>query len=146
MSDPSEAPGAIDLPLPGRQVTRCCLDAAFGIEFLEGRESISLRIESPFQVCRLDERWSLRPDDLTTIVHALRLLWRIVVRATASADGTLNVRFDDGTELIVAYDSNYEAWELVGSGGLRVVSLPGGGLTTWGMGSSWTGVGGSGQG
>jgi len=62
---------------------------------------------------------------------ALVLIGKTVSKALAQGDGGLGVTFADGTELSVPPDPSYEAWEFAGSDGSIVVSLAGGGLTTW---------------
>jgi hypothetical protein len=43
----------------------------------------------------------------------------------------LAVAFDDGARIIVQPDPDYEAWNVTGRHGMRIVCLPGGGLATW---------------
>ena len=46
-------------------------------------------------------------------------------------DGALGVVFEDGTVLSVPSDALAEAWEFAGPDRSGVVSLAGGGLSTW---------------
>jgi len=39
--------------------------------------------------------------------------------------------FADGSRVRVSASDDYEAWELAGPSGLRMVSTPGGDLTVW---------------
>ena len=52
-------------------------------------------------------------------------------RAVAHEDGSLEIKFMDGDMLFVAPDPGYEAWKAYASDGMKVISLPGGGLATW---------------
>jgi hypothetical protein len=54
-----------------------------------------------------------------------------VTAASASADGTLSIKFGDGIELIVPPSPPHEAWELSASNGLKVVCMPSGSLSVW---------------
>ena len=46
-------------------------------------------------------------------------------------DGQLHLAFADGAHIEVAPDEGYEAWNVTGPGGARIVSLPGGELAVW---------------
>jgi len=59
------------------------------------------------------------------------LVGKTIARAIGRKDGSLDVSFTDGSRLVVHIDPGYEAWELSASDGFMVVSLPGGGLSTW---------------
>jgi hypothetical protein len=54
-----------------------------------------------------------------------------VEEAVAFDDGSLTLSFMDGGSLQVPGSPEYEAWGIVGSAGLRVVSVPGGELAIW---------------
>jgi hypothetical protein len=63
---------------------------------------------------------------------ALGLFGLTTVSGTAYRDGSLELQFQDGTRLEVSPDTaGFEAWELAASTGLRIVSLPNGGLAVW---------------
>jgi hypothetical protein len=118
------------LPLAGRTVERLCFDFAVTLVFGGGLE---LRIEQPFVISRADGSESLLipegdPDRLATAVGLAR---SEVLRAEGFKDGHLEIAFSDGSKLGVPADEGYEAWELVGPGGLRTVSLPGGDIAVW---------------
>ena len=59
------------------------------------------------------------------------LVGKTIQHAIAGKDGSLDVRFTDGSRLVVPSDPDYEAWEANATDGFMVVSLPGGGLSTW---------------
>jgi hypothetical protein len=56
---------------------------------------------------------------------------RTVERMDAFNDGRLEIAIADGMVVRVESSEIYEAWEISGSGGFRIVSTPGGGLAVW---------------
>ncbi len=65
------------------------------------------------------------------LVAVLERLWTKVSSVTAFKDGRLEIVFGDDAKLDVPADDNYEPWGLVGDDGMRIVSVPGGGLAVW---------------
>ena len=118
------------LPLSGRSVERLCFD--FAVTLIFG-DDLQLRIEQPFVVEGPDGRETLfvPGGDADRLAPVVTLARREVTRAEAFKDGHLEIIFSDGTSLGVPPDEGFEAWELVGPGGLRTVSLPGGDLAVW---------------
>jgi frataxin-like iron-binding protein CyaY len=51
--------------------------------------------------------------------------------AVAYKNGILELTFNDKSMVIVKEDPHYEAWELAGSGSIKLFSLPGGELAVW---------------
>lgn len=119
------------LPLHGMSVTRCCLDQAFGIELWEQESQITIRIEGAFSLRILDQEYNLSPEHLAEIGPAFWILHKTIDSALAYKDGKLVLGFSDGSRLSVEADPQYEAWEAVGTGGLRVICVPGGSLSIW---------------
>lgn len=120
------------VPMVGT-VTQCRLDYAFTLVIADDPEgSFEVRIEQPFVVTGSDGEVTLDAEgDPQQMAPALRVLRRTVEQAIAFKDGGLELTFDDGTVLRVAADEDYEAWNIAGPGGLRVVSMPGGELAIW---------------
>lgn len=56
--------------------------------------------------------------------RALTFLGHMLTTATVSADGTLNLRFDDGRCLSASADSDLESWNIRGPGNLLVIGGP----------------------
>lgn len=137
MTDESRSPpekAGIVIPLKGRSVSRCYLDFAFGIQFLsQGPETI-VRIETPFRIAYPDAEYELSPARVADMCKALHILHKAVDEALALQDGTLKLRFVDGTRVIVPPDPDYEAWQISGPNGRLLASLPGGGLAEWSAG------------
>ena len=121
----------IPLPLRGKTVSRCIVDTAFGIDFIEGGKRSTIRIESRFLLRALGADRSLSIDRVDEMGKALVLIGKTVTKALARSDGALGVTFEDGTVLSVPPDPSMEAWEFAGPDRSVVVSLPGGGLSTW---------------
>lgn len=120
------------LPMTGRQVTQCCVDYAVTFRFSEAGGSFDVRIGEPFVLRKAGDEHHLRPeDDPAGMGPALSLLHQTVTEAVAFKDGRLELRFSDGSAVKVPVGQDYEPWELVGPGGVRVVSLPGGDLAVW---------------
>ncbi|MGH2356195.1 MAG: DUF6188 family protein [Chloroflexota bacterium] len=118
--------------LQGRTVSRCSVDAGFCLEFLEDSEATTIRIEGAFRVRSDEQEREFSPARHVDLGPALDLIGKTVAEATVGHDGSLDVRFADGTRLMVAADARFEAWELTAPGGRLIVSLPGGGAATWG--------------
>jgi Family of unknown function (DUF6188) len=121
-------------PLAGKAVTRCCVDHAFGIECWDGEQQATIRIEGNIVYKANGAEYRLAPEQPTALSPALSILHKIVQSARVYKvykDGCLEVNFADGSSLSVKPDSEYEAWEMVGSGGLRAVCGPGGSLSLW---------------
>lgn len=54
-----------------------------------------------------------------------------VREAQATDSGVLRLDFESGWSAEAAADPDYEAWNVAGTGGLRVVCMPGGELAVW---------------
>jgi hypothetical protein len=55
----------------------------------------------------------------------------VVTVATADDAGGLRIDLDGGARVLAEADPDYEAWTVAGPDGMKVVSLPGGGLSVW---------------
>jgi hypothetical protein len=118
-------------PLAAKAVTRCFVDHAFGIECWDSERETTIRIEGNFVYKANGTEYRLSPEQPTALGPTLSTLHKIVHSARVYKDGCLEVNFADGSSLSVKPDSEYEAWEIVGSGGLRMVCGPGGRLSLW---------------
>lgn len=119
------------MPLQGKTVTRCFVDSAFGIEFWDRDGLTTIRIEGSFVLQEHGADQCLSPECPTALGPALSALGKMVMSAYAYKNGCLVVHFADESSLSVAPDAEYEAWEMVGSDGLRMVCTPGGSLSIW---------------
>lgn len=132
----AEANGwAVDVK--GWRISQVCIDYAFTLvawNWVDEEEvSVRFRIEGKFVVHEGDQEWEISPSESSAMSFAPALtVWnREIVLAHANSDGSLSIRLSDDVSLAVPIDPNYEAWEATGTGGLRLVSLPGGELAVW---------------
>ncbi len=118
------------LPLAGLRVDQCLVDFAFTLRCEGGFE---VRIECPFRFrAATGETRELDPDeDPADLAVALRIVRGSVRSAVALKGGQLEVEFVDGSAISVPADASFEAWNLVGPEGMRVICLPGGELAIW---------------
>ena len=123
--------GDIDLRLRGRSVSRLFIDHRLGLEFLEQGVETTLVIGGRPRLEHGGARLELSAEQLAEVGKASILVRKTVDRAVAHEDGSLEVNFMDGDMLFVGPDPGYEAWEAYASDGMKVISLPGGGLATW---------------
>ena len=92
-----------------------------------------LQVEEPF-VLLTERADSLRvdpegsPDLLAPLLNLLR---KPVLRAEAFGDGRLNIVLAENYEMRIPSGHKYESWMLVGSNGLRIVSMPDAQLAIW---------------
>ena len=130
----AEEPASFALPLQEGLVTQLQFDFAFGIHI---DASVHVRIEGPFVLDRAGASQTYDPEQTTSLGPLLELRGSIVTDGLAAADGSLSLRFADGSHLLVPPDQHYEAFtingrEALSQGGFLIVSKPGGGLSIWG--------------
>lgn len=106
------------------------------IEVSYKRYNIELKFE------KQDDRFSFDPifqatvtietalDDATK-ARMIGLIGQTVASAVAPHTGELFITFEEGGDLRVPAGSNFEPWQMSGSFGLMIVSLPSGGLAVW---------------
>jgi hypothetical protein len=123
--------GGWRLPLEQQAVSRCILDHAFILEFHDAEEKVILRIEGTFLICNNGGDHILAAATPAGLGPALELFGQVVRLATASQEGQLKIVFEDGRILSVEPDDRYEAWEMSGPRGMRVVCAPGGRISVW---------------
>ena len=119
------------VPLQGKTVTRCLMDRAFGMELWERDGITTIRIEGEFVFQGDGGEHRLSPAHPTAFGPILSTMGKAVASAKACKARCLTVHFTDGSLLSVQPDVAYEAWEIAGTGGLRVVCTPGGSLSIW---------------
>lgn len=129
----SETDGHWQLPLESCAVTQCCVDYGVTLRLDHPAGPFELRIEQVLEFVGADgAALSMNPEEDPTGLGPLLASTRTTVTAaTAFPDGRLEMSFADGSRLSVSPSSDYEAWELAGPLGLRMVSTPGGDLTVW---------------
>ncbi|MFJ4091844.1 DUF6188 family protein [Kitasatospora sp. NPDC089913] len=65
------------------------------------------------------------------VAAALGLFGAKVLSAVAFKTGSLRLLLDNGFRLTSKADPLFEAWEVLGPGGWRIISMPGGKLAVW---------------
>jgi hypothetical protein len=126
--------GRIQLPLTDCMVNRCCVDWAITLEMQKpGGGHFELRIGGVFAFTAPGGTETLlRPEeDPVSLGPVLTCTRTVVESATAVEDGHLEVSFVDGSSLRVTPSPAYEAWELAGPRGSKIVCMPGGELAIW---------------
>jgi hypothetical protein len=88
----------------------------------------NLHIEGPFRL--VADGATVELDPRVPDLVWFSLVGRTIDAAEADAQGSLYVRFSDGSQLNVP-SYRYEAWQLEGPDGLLFVSAAGGGLAVW---------------
>jgi hypothetical protein len=120
------------LSIKGREVTRCLVDYAFSIELWIPDDPISIRINRPFLFKTRDQTYKISPaEEPIRLGPVLSIVHKTIQAVIAHKDGSLSVEISDEIKLDVSADVHYEAWEINGREGMRIVSLPGGGLSIW---------------
>ena len=65
------------------------------------------------------------------VTATIRLFGAKVLSAVAFKTGSMRLVFDNGWHLNSRADPSFEAWEVLGPGGWRIISMPGGELAVW---------------
>ena len=121
----------MNLGIAGQAISRIGFDFAIILLTDDGAE---IRIESELSIrSPSGDIHILDPEHSGgNASQVLSLLHGVVRRATADeTTGELSLEFDDGSQLRVDPDDDYEAWTFAGRKGEKCVSLPGGGLGLW---------------
>ena len=120
----------MDLGFAGQKLTGHDVGFTVRLEFSGGYE---VRVETAFTVGTTHGDHPVVPgeddDAVATVVNSLA--GRVVTVATADDAGGLRIDFDGGFRVFAEADPDYEAWTVAGPGGMKVVCLPGGGLSVW---------------
>jgi hypothetical protein len=120
----------MDLGFAGQKLTGHEVGYTVRLEFSGGYEA---RVETAFTVRTTDGDHRVVPgeDDEGAATAVGALAGRVVTVAAADDAGGLRIDFDGGTRVLAEADPNYEAWTVAGPAGMKIVSLPGGGLSVW---------------
>jgi hypothetical protein len=131
MSFPEEFEDHWGLPFVGERISRCLVDGAFHLQFLDRKDPITVSIESPFTLTQAGVSKLMSPQEPLELGPALGLLNGTVVTALAHKTGHLCVEMDAGRILTVSPDDQYEAWSIVSDNNLKIVCTPGGTIALW---------------
>jgi hypothetical protein len=123
----------VPIELIGCHVDRTSFDYQVRLDFSalgsdEGyRVDAELVIETPFLFCGADGEWhELDPGTGAALAPILDLFRRTVTTVEIRTRGALHLTFDDGAQLNVGPDPQYDSWSLNGSGIKPVIVGPGG--------------------
>lgn len=119
----------MDLGLGGQTITHQVVDYAMSVTTDAG---FGLRVENDYTLRTSAGSWNVSLESPQTDSEQVPSLTNSTISsATTDQSGVLDISFTDGHRLTVAPDADYEAWNIVGPGGRKVVCLPGGELATW---------------
>jgi hypothetical protein len=120
----------LDLPLQGQVITRISFDYRLVILAEDGGE---ISIECDFTLNHHGKApvyvKPAKPTESAAII--VDLLHKKIDSAAAVEDGSLRLHINECIEIVVSPHQDYEAWNFAFGSNYKVVSLPGGGLSTW---------------
>lgn len=112
-------------------VSRCSFDWAVTWVITTESGEIEIRVEQPFLFGRRNPVLLEPVGDPVHLVPVLSTVRDSIVRIEAFADGRLELEFGAGAVVAVAPSEEFEAWTVTGPGDVKLVSIPGGGVTVW---------------
>jgi hypothetical protein len=121
------------LPLGQAAVVQVKVDYAFTLVLKRGDAAYEVRIEQAFEFAAADGVvHGLDPEgDPGGLGPALVCTRTVVAEAATFDNGRLELHFEDGSAIRISAGGEYEAWNLVGPDGLRIVAGPGNAMTVW---------------
>jgi hypothetical protein len=115
------------LSIQDEDVMQLAFDYAFTIVM-----SIStIRIESSFRLTVDGIQTVIDPEKPERVSNLVEL-HQTAVTGECFENGTLELRFSNGSTIDVFADPHYEAWSVTRGDGEQIIALPGGGLTRYG--------------
>ncbi|GAB2454800.1 hypothetical protein GCM10027187_23770 [Streptosporangium sandarakinum] len=120
----------MDLKLQSQSVVRICFDNALTIITDEDFE-IRIEVESLIRIVNNGQVKFYPGHPENAASYLVQLLGKKISISESTEGGNLIVKFDGGLDLTVDFDAKYEAWEISGPKGWRVVCMPGGGIAVW---------------
>lgn len=131
-----ERPDAHEWTLDGHRVAELAVDReGLRLRSWSMTESVEVRVLAPFHYEQADgSDRVVDPREPEQLSPLLSLLGRLVLGAMVRVDGTLVVRFGDGSTLTSAPSPSRDAWELLGAGALEGLAYRAraGGGAPWG--------------
>src|SRR5437899_11565044 len=101
------------------------------LELLDGLPGTRIRIGGLFSLREGATELTINPEDPLSAGKSVVVVRKKAAGGVALGDGTLNLEFTDGMQLVVPPRPAYDAWERSASTGLSLVSVPSGGLAVW---------------
>ncbi|MGU3435104.1 DUF6188 family protein [Actinomycetes bacterium M1A6_2h] len=116
------------LPIAGQSIAFKSLGFVFELSIAGG---FLLQIENHVQIEAGESSFSFTPAPDVEQAHEIARVMSGTIESSSAQSGILSVTLISGTELIVHPDADFEAWNITGPGGFRVVCMPGGEMATW---------------
>lgn len=115
---------------PADTGVRVQVDYALSLRTTDG---YVFRIEQPLTLTDSDghQQLLIPEGDPAKLAPALALARTAMIVANAFDDGHLELAFGNGVTIHVPSTEDFESWEACGPEGLKLVALPGGGLSVW---------------
>src|SRR5881396_2134893 len=104
----SQDDGRIELPITGHLLSRCCIDWAITLEFLDGFPETRIRIGGLFSLREGATELTINPEDPLSAGKSVVVVRKKAAGGVALGDGTLNLEFTDGMQLVVPPRPAYE--------------------------------------
>ena len=115
------------LSIHNEDVTQLAFDYAFTIV----TSGSTTRIESSFQLTADGIQTVINPEKPERVSNLVDL-HQTAVAGECFENGTLELRFSNGSRIDVSADAHYEAWSVTRDDGEMVIAAPGGGYTRFG--------------
>lgn len=127
-----ELPDRWSLSSEDAEITRLCFDWAVTLTIGPMEPQADVRIEGEIELSGVGPVVSklLPENDPIELAPLLRIVRSKLTTMVIFKDGRLRIDVGEIT-LQVAPSDEFEAWEIVGLAGRRLVSMPGGGVTVW---------------
>ncbi|MFN8522812.1 MAG: DUF6188 family protein [Chloroflexota bacterium] len=119
------------IEVEGATVDQCRVDYAFSILSTLHRGSLVIRIEAPFTFTFGKQVRKFDPAHPTSRGEVLGIFRERLTRVSVHDGGDLTLTFGNDSSIVVAPDTQYEAWTIAGPLGLNLVCCPGGTLSVW---------------
>jgi hypothetical protein len=120
----------VRLDIEGSTVIKICFDQALTI-LTSSHHELRIETDSSIEVSK-NGLVSFDPENSGLVADKLlQLLSAEILDAQATDSGWLRLLFEGDVSLVTGPHGDYEAWEIVGAGGKRVVCMPGGELAIW---------------
>ena len=116
--------------MSGSRVSRVCIGEQLTI-FTDTGHELAIESDALFTTAHGDQAALTAGTFHENGAHLGLLYNQRISDSAIHDDGTLSVRFENGSVLTVGPDDDFEAWSIVGPDGQRAVCMPGGDLSVW---------------
>ncbi|SEA74320.1 MULTISPECIES: DUF6188 family protein [unclassified Mycobacterium] len=119
-----------NIDFSGLTLSELCVDFTARLYFTAEH---FVRIEGSFTLDAQGKSLYLTPD--TDRPEAFETMYSLVGKRVSTSrisdNGSLSLEFEDGSQIVVEPDKEYEAWTATGPDGLVIVCMAGGELAIW---------------